>query len=313
MSSKSAPAEQPTLFDLPAGRRSALDPAAPLAEAFAAWLSHLQKVDTSFHTLQAFRCDVNILLEFMEADTSLESITTAKLNRFLEWMRTERGRPCSDKTYGRRVTSLKAFFRWATPLAELRSDPSEAVLQLSVRSPLPEILTDQEVERCLAAGERLHLAEKPDIRPLTLFKLVLDTGLKKIEVANLQHEHVDLSNATGPVLTVRYPDKKDWPKERKLKLTDEWVAIYRDYLAEYAPTEVVFPWSVRKLEYALGDTGRAAGLQKNVSFDMMRWTCAVRDFNRGLDAEALRRKLGLSPIQWRETGERIHKLAGAAG
>jgi hypothetical protein len=28
-----------------------------------------------------------------------------------------------------------------------------------------------------------------------------------------------------------------------------------------------------------------------------------------MDEDALRRKLGLSPIQWRETGNRIRKLA----
>lgn len=286
-----------------------MDSAAPIEAAFEAWLAHLQKLDTSFHTFQAFKCDVNILFEYLPADTALGSITTAQLNKFLEWMRAERGRPCSDKTFGRRITSLKAFFRWATPLAELRSDPAEAVLQVSVRSPLPEILTDEEVEKCLTGGDRLRLADKPDIRPLTLFKLVLDTGLKKVEVANLQREHLDLSNAEQPVLTVRYPEKKDWAKERKLKLTPAFIAIFQDYLAEHAPTEAVFPWSVRKLEYSLGDTGRAAGLEKNVSFDMMRWTCAVRDYKAGVDAEALRRKLGLSPIQWRETGERIRKLA----
>lgn len=310
--------EQPSLFDIPPAapppaspspsRKSDLDPSTPLAVAFESWLDHLRRQDTSFHTFTAFKCDVNILLEHLDPSTPLNTITTATLNKFLDWMRNERGKPCSDKTYGRRVTSLKAFFRWVTPLAELRADPSEAVLQLSVRSPLPEILADDEVEKCLAAGEILRHGEKLDIRPLVLFKLLLDTGMKKVEVANLKKEHIDLSNAAEPFLFVRYPEKKDWPKERKLKLTPEWAEIYRDYLAEYAPKDVVFTWSVRKLEYALGDTGRAAGLEKNVSFDMMRWTCAVRDYKGGMEEDALRRKMGLSPIQWRETGERIRKL-----
>ena len=214
----------------------------------------------------------------------------------------------SDKTYGRRVTSLKAFFRWATPMAELRADPSETILQLSVRSPLPEILTDEEVEKCLAAGEILRRGEKPDLRPLVLFKLLLDTGLKKVEVANLKKEHIDLAHPADLHLYVRYPDKKDWPKERKLKLTAEWVGLYRDYLAEYAPKDAVFPWSVRKLEMSLGEVGVAAGLNKNVSFDTMRWTCAVRDYKAKMEEDVIRRKMGLSPIQWRETGSRIKKL-----
>ncbi len=321
--------EQLSLFDpkvqaAPPLRQPVLDPGTPLESAIAAWLDHLRKQDTSWHTLQAFSCDLNILLEYVDPKEPLNKVTTTQLNKFLDWMRNERGKPCSDKTYGRRVTSLKAFFRWAAPLAELRADPSQAVLQLSVRSPLPEILTDEEVEKCAAAGEILRHGEKPDIRPLVLFKLLLDTGMKKVEVANLKKEHIDLarpagpapstssgqalSEAEGPFLFVRYPEKKDWPKERKLKLTPEWVEIYRDYLAEYAPKDTVFLWSVRKLELSLGEVGKAAGLGKSVSFDMMRWTCAVRDYKARIEEDAIRRKLGLSPIQWRETGSRIRKL-----
>jgi site-specific recombinase XerD len=312
------PPEQPPLFDLPAaapraappGRGPALDPATPLAPAIQGWLDHLAKIDTSRHTVIAFRSDLNLLLEYLEPTTPLNTVGTAVLNQFLAWMKDERGKPCSDKTYGRRVTSLKAFFRWVTPLAELRADPAETLIQLNVRSPLPEALTAEEIERCQAAGERLRRAEeKPDIRPLILFDLLLQTGMKKVEVANLKLEHVDASNAARPHLYVRYPEKKDWPKERKLDLTPGWIELYRDYRAEFNPKEVVFPWSVRKLEYALGDTGRAAGLEKNVSFDMMRWTCALRDHQAGMEEEALRRKLGLSPIQWRETGDRIRKLS----
>ncbi len=309
------PPDQLALFDpkpappAPVQRAPALDPAAPLETAAAAWLDHLRQKDTSRHTLQAFKLDVNLLVEYVEPGLPLNLVTTGLLNKFLRWMKNERGVPCSDKTYGRRVTSLKAFFRWAAPAAQLRADPSEAVLQLSVRSPLPEVLTDEEVEKCSAAGEILRHGEKPDIRPLLLFTLLLQTGMKKVEVANLKKDHIDGSHAAEPFLFVRYPEKKDWPKERKLKLTPEWVELYRDYLAEYAPKENVFIWSVRKLEYSLGDVGRAAGLEKSVSFDTMRWTCAVRDFKAGMEEDALRRKMGLSPIQWRETKSRIEKLA----
>ncbi len=287
----------------------ALKPSAPLDAAVALWLDQLRQRDTSRHTLQAFTLDLNLLVSYLPQGTPLNRVTTTALNNFLHWLKHERGVPCSDKTYGRRVTSLKAFFRWATPAAELRADPADAILQLSVRSPLPDVLTDEEVEKCLAAGEILRHAEKPDLRPLVLFTLLLHTGMKKVEVANLKREHVDVTNPAQPFLYVRYPNKKDWPKERKLTLPPEWVALYRDYLAEYAPKDVLFPWSVRKLEYALGDVGRAAGVGKSVSFDEMRWTCAVRDYKAQVEPEAIRRKLGLSPIQWRETGARIRKLA----
>jgi len=59
----------------------------------------------------------------------------------------------------------------------------------------------------------------------------------------------------------------------------------------------------------LRDLGRAAAIEKPVSFETLRMTCAVRDFRRGMDSEALRLKLGLSRISWEETAKKIELLA----
>jgi len=45
-----------------------------------------------------------------------------------------------------------------------------------------------------------------------------------------------------------------------------------------------------------------------LSFDMCRWTCALRDFRSGLEAEKIRIKLGISKIQWREIGMKLKQL-----
>jgi integrase/recombinase XerD len=66
------------------------------------------------------------------------------------------------------------------------------------------------------------------------------------------------------------------------------------------------------LEYVLRDTAHLAGLHDGVSFEMLRWTCAVRDFRSGMDPEHLRKKLGLSKISWYETLEKLKKLAEPA-
>jgi hypothetical protein len=54
---------------------------------------------------------------------------------------------------------------------------------------------------------------------------------------------------------------------------------------------------------------KAAGLTKNVSFESLRWTAAVRDYRTGMPPERLRLKMGLSEISWRETVEKIRILA----
>jgi integrase/recombinase XerD len=41
---------------------------------------------------------------------------------------------------------------------------------------------------------------------------------------------------------------------------------------------------------------------------MLRWTCALRDFRDGMEPEKLRRKLGLSKVQWGEMRRKIRRL-----
>ena len=143
-----------------------------------------------------------------------------------------------------------------------------------------------------------------------MFNLLLETGIKKGECLALAPNHVDLSNPSEPVLWVRYPDPRHRYKERKLRLNLAWIAAYQAYLAEYEPRDKLFPWSPRRLEYLLQDLSAAADIQKGISFDMLRWTCALRDMRAGLDETHLRQKLGISKIQWREIGMKLRKLAG---
>ena len=61
----------------------------------------------------------------------------------------------------------------------------------------------------------------------------------------------------------------------------------------------------------LDDVGQRAGIRRlQVGFESLRWTSAVRDFRMGMPEERLRQKMGLSKISWRETREKIYKLAG---
>jgi integrase/recombinase XerD len=41
---------------------------------------------------------------------------------------------------------------------------------------------------------------------------------------------------------------------------------------------------------------------------MCRWTCALRDFQSGMEADKLRQKMGVSKIQWRELYLKLRQL-----
>jgi integrase/recombinase XerD len=273
-----------------------------------AWESYLYDKGSSPYTVKAFTSDVRLLAKFFPPDKSIGAVTTNDLNRFFEWMEKERDVPCSPKTLARRITSVKSFYRWLTQYGVLVVDPAEQVVQHSVISPLPQVLTEEEVNQVLVAADRHRRAQEPDARPFTLIHLLLITGVKKSECLGIRLNHVDLKTPNGPQVFIRYPSPANRYKERKLLLTEDWLPPYQEYFAQYQPTDQLFPWSPRNLEYVLEDIGKEAGLSKHLSFDMCRWTCALRDFRSGLEAEKIRIKLGISKIQWREIGMKLKQL-----
>ncbi|MDW8268809.1 MAG: tyrosine-type recombinase/integrase [Anaerolineae bacterium] len=166
------------------------------------------------------------------------------------------------------------------------------------------------MERLLrVTRDLLWSPSKPDARPHLLVLLLLQTGLKKSEVMNLRLSDIDTSNPREPLLTVRYEDGRHAHKERTLFLGPDFLPVYNQYLRSYKPRERLFECTARNLEYVLAEAAALAEIKDGVSFEMMRWTSAVRAYRFGAAPEALRQKLGLSPISWRETFEKIQKLA----
>jgi integrase/recombinase XerD len=189
-------------------------------------------------------------------------------------------------------------------------DPAERVPQRSVISPLPTVLTPAETQLVLEAADGHRRTAKPDARPYTLVSLLLHTGIKKGECLALSPKHVEFEAPDGPILFVRYASPQNRYKERKLALPESWIDAYREYQTQYRLTERLFPWSQRRLEYLLEDLSVETGLDKHLSFDMCRWTCALTDWQSGMEHNKIRQKLGISKIQWREVSMKLERLAG---
>lgn len=281
----------------------------PLAPAINAWQVYLEDQGKSPHTIKAFSHDMELLASYLPPDRPLGNITTAELNNFLQWMKSGRGVPCSPKTLARRITSIKAFFRWLHKYGVVPVDPAEKLVQKSVVSPLPTVLTPGEVDAVLEVADSHRRGKNPDARYYTLVSLLLNTGIKKGECLALSPNHIDLDIPEGAILFVRYTNPQYRYKERKIPLPEDWVEAYGEYRDQYTIENQVFPWSPRRLEYLLEDLSEELGLDKHLSFDMCRWTCSLMDWESGMEHNKIRQKLGISKIQWREVRMKLERLS----
>ncbi len=273
-----------------------------------AWEISLVKDGRTVNTIKAFLSDIQLLASYLPPDRTVGSVTTRDINAFLNWMENERRVPCSPKTYSRRVTSIKSFYKWLMTYGVIQEDPTEKVIQKSVISPLPEILTTDEYQAVLDTANQFRFGKKPDARPMALVQLLLATAIKKSETLAISPNHVDLEDPDRPMLYIRYDSPSNRYKERQIELPLDWVPVYLEHLEQYPTTRRVFDFSARRLEYILEDIGKAAGLKKHLSFNMCRWTSVVHDYYINTDPEAIRVKLGVSKIQWREVAMKLKQL-----
>lgn len=292
---------------------SALTPLAPLTQAARVFELYMENEGFSEHTIRAFRSDLRLVGGYLGPDRAIGQVATADLNQFLDYLLHERDVPCSPKSYARRVTTLKVFFKWLHKGGVLPADPAAPVIQRSVSTPLPEVLSEQEIESAMAVTQAMWSAEKPDPRPHLLLNLLLDTGMKKSECMGIHLDHIHRSGPDGPFVQIRYDNPARRTKERKLTVSPETLDVLDDYLAVYGPGDTLFPCTARNLEYVLSDVAEKAEIvkktKKGISFEMLRWTSALRDHQRGMDETRLRQKLGISPVTWQETRKKLQALS----
>ena len=91
---------------------------------------------------------------------------------------------------------------------------------------------------------------------------------------------VDFSNKYSPEMVLRHTGKKE-KKSRKLKLSAEITPVFTDYITTYKVEDILFPYSQRFTRYLLTGVAARAGVKKQVSAQILRDTCAVRQLRRG--------------------------------
>lgn len=275
---------------------------------------HMLRQDLSTHTVKAFDSDLRLLTQFLGNRTPIGTIASDKLEDFLNYLRNERGVPCKPKSLARRLTTLKVFFAWLAEEGVISRDPAASLVHQRVRTPLPRALSAAETTQLLSVTDKWRReCDTPDARPHLLVTLLLDTGIKKSECMGIALSDLSSADPNAATVFIRYDSARRRYKERKLRLSPQFAITLPEYLAQYAPEEQLFECTARNLEYVLDECEKRAGLaRRTLSFENLRWTCALRDFEAGMDQDTLRRKLGLSQISWVETVERLQRLSAPA-
>jgi len=244
-------------------------------------------------TAAAYARDLKEFSDFLKreaSDPSLLAVTPSRVRQYIAHMFDTRG--YDSRTVCRKLSSIRALYRFLKITGVLDSDPAFAIPGPSIAKRKPAPLKVDEVMSLL----RTSLAGRTDtarLRDRAILELFYASGIRRAELASVRLADVDLAERT-----IRVTGKGN--KERTVLINRTAAAAIEAYLR-------VRPRSADPTLF-LGRTGagltpkhvwrlfrniyRVSGLQKHASPHTLRHSFATHLVENGVDLETVRELLG---------------------
>ncbi len=261
----------------------------------AAFLDHLVvERGLSPNSVAAYRSDLERFFSLTK-----KSAASVKREDVLNFLAAEREEGLSASTSSRRLAALRTFYRFLLLEKLSENDPTENVDPPRALKRLPSFLSEEEVERFLAAPD---VSTNTGLRDRAIFETFYATGIRVSELVSLAVE--GLNAQAGFVLVMGKGSK-----ERIVPLGEvalDWVGRYsakaRPAMLKERECKALFVTGrgqalSRKTVWAMVERyARAAGISKHLSPHTLRHSFATHLLEHGADLRSVQIMLGLSPL-----------------
>ncbi len=251
----------------------------------------------SENTLAAYRRDLEGLGQWLAARG--DSLGAASRSLLLDYLQARNAQGVKPRTAARFRSTLRRFYRYLVREKLREDDPSARIDAPHLGRPLPDTLTEAEVEALLAAPN-------PDdvlgLRDRAMLEVLYATGLRVSELVGLTLPQVSLTQGL-----VRVMGKGS--KERLVPLGEEAVAWIDRYLVHgrpalmgCRPSEALFvsrrgdAMTRQTFWHLIKRHARSAGIAKQLSPHTLRHAFATHLLNHGADLRVVQMLLGHSSL-----------------
>jgi site-specific recombinase XerD len=157
---------------------------------------HLLATNRSRRTVLTYLHAVEGLAKYLDAEglpTEARSLRKGHLEGFVA----HRLLTVKAATASVQFRALQQFFKWAASEEEVSSSPMARMRSPMVPEEPPAVLTPDQIHRLLRACVGTGLLARRD---LAVVRLLLDTGMRRAELAGLKLDDIDLRDGTAVVL-----------------------------------------------------------------------------------------------------------------
>ena len=181
-------------------------------------------------TINAYVNDIRFFQEFILETFGQDNLLEVNYPQIRNWIVSLSDKEISNKSINRKISSLKAFYKFLLKTKQIQINPLSKHKSLKSPTKLQIPFSEKELDNVL------NLIKYPDgfdgIRDKLVIDLFYATGVRRIELINLKMQNVDLSNNTLKVLGKRN-------KERILPILPIISQNFKIYLAERANLELI--------------------------------------------------------------------------
>lgn len=252
----------------------------------------------SEHSLSNYRRDLMQFAGWLYARSGVE-LWQCRRGDVYEYLSWQYQRGIKGRSVSRQLSALRGCFRWLLREGYTGEDPTLQIEQPKSSHPLPQTLTEADVEALLAAPDT---GTPLGLRDRAMLEVLYAAGLRVSELVGLTLHQVSLRQGL-----VRVIGKGD--KERLVPLGEEalaWVTRYlresRAVLLGVASSEMLFPgrqgavMTRQTFWYRLKQMAAQAGISKPLSPHTLRHAFATHLLNHGADLRVVQLLLGHSNL-----------------
>ena len=262
------------------------------------FIEDLKKKGRSPSTILAYRSDLEQLVEFLTKvnKATPDLIISKDLDTFRDTLLAQKFTP---KSVSRKLNAVKTFFRWMVENLYLTADLSKGVSHPKVENSQPKFLTPLEYRA-------LRDVVKSDTRISAMIELILQSGLRISEVANMKVK--DLSNDTLKIEGYATQPERTVPLNKPAKdALDKYLLERPKVESEYIfISKTGKPLAVRNIRASVDRFIQKAELPK-YSVNDLRTTFIVENIKNGVDLILISQVSGHKRLS---TTERYLSLAG---
>jgi integrase/recombinase XerD len=251
----------------------------------------------SKNTVEAYQRDLLGFAAWLSQDDII--LSAAKREDILRYQGVRLRESRKARSEARLLSSLRRFYRYLCREEVRESDPTTQIESPRIGRPLPESLTEQEVEVLL---EQPDIEQHLGLRDRTMLEVLYATGLRVSELVTLTIEQLNMRQGL-----IRCIGKGN--KERIVPLGEVALDWLQQYLIEGRPvlllghvSEDLFPTRRGKAMtrqafwYLIKRYAQQAEIKKHLSPHTLRHAFATHLLNHGADLRVVQLLLGHSDL-----------------